>query len=162
MRDRRRARWPAWLAAGLAFASASVSAYWTLGGDLLLDTVGGAIERLARERSSGALALGATTVLLKIVAGILAIGLARLDAGGTRRRVLLWANGMASAVLCLWGGANVVVGALVLSGAIARAADVDRRAVRWHVFLWDMWFLIWGLALAIAVVAARRDRPPRG
>jgi Protein of unknown function (DUF3995) len=161
MRDRRRARWPAWLAAGLAFASAGVSAYWTLGGDLLLDTVGGAIEDLARERSRGAVALGATTVLLKVLAGILAIRLAQLDAAGTRRRLLLQANGMAGAVLCLWGGANVVIGALVLGGAIEPSADVDRRAIRWHVFVWDMWFLVWGLALALAVAAAHRDRSPR-
>jgi len=162
MRDRRQVRWPAWLAAGLAFASAGVSAYWTLGGDRLLDTVGGEIERLARERSAGALALGATTVLLKVLAGALAVGLAQLDVGGTRRRLLLWANGLAGAVLCLWGAANVVVGALVLGGAIEPAADVDRRAIRWHVFVWDMWFLVWGVALAVAVAAARRDRSPRG
>jgi hypothetical protein len=100
--------------------------------------------------------VGATTVALKIVAGLLAIELARRGAPGPGRRFLLAANGVASAILCLWGGANVVVGALVLSGAIAPAADVDRRALRWHVFVWDMWFLVWGVALALAVVAARR------
>ena len=51
--DVRTARWPAWIAAGLAFASAGVSAYWTLGGTALLDTVGGAIEGLARRSSLG-------------------------------------------------------------------------------------------------------------
>ncbi|MEA2497122.1 MAG: hypothetical protein QOJ29_5033, partial [Thermoleophilaceae bacterium] len=35
-------------AAALAFASAAVSLYWTLGGTALLDTVGGAVEDLAR------------------------------------------------------------------------------------------------------------------
>jgi hypothetical protein len=35
-------RRPAYAAAGLAFASAAVSPFWTLGGTLLLDTVGGA------------------------------------------------------------------------------------------------------------------------
>jgi hypothetical protein len=138
-----------------------VSAYWTLGGDLLLDTVGGEIARLARERSAGALALGAATVVLKVVAGILAIALAQSDAGGTRRRFVLYANGLAAAILCLWGAANVVVGALVLAGAIEPSADADRRAIRWHVFVWDMWFLVWGVALAIAVAAAHRHRSPR-
>jgi len=42
------------LAAGLAFASAAVTLYWTLGGTALLATVGGRFEDLARERSSGA------------------------------------------------------------------------------------------------------------
>ena len=41
---------PAYEAAVLAFDSALVSLYWTLGGTLSLDTVGGT-EDLARERS---------------------------------------------------------------------------------------------------------------
>jgi hypothetical protein len=57
----RSARWPARVAAGLAFASAAVSLYRTVGGALLLDTVGGAIEDLARDRSCGAVALGTAT-----------------------------------------------------------------------------------------------------
>jgi hypothetical protein len=44
-------RW-AYLAAGLALASAAVSLFWMLGGTALLDTVGGEIEELARERSA--------------------------------------------------------------------------------------------------------------
>jgi hypothetical protein len=157
MPNPRRARSAARLAAGLAFASAAVSLYWTVGGTVLLDTVGGAIEDLARDRSLGAVALGTTTVLLKVAAGILSLALVRVSVGGRRRRFLLLANGVASAVLCVWGGANVIVGALVLSGAITSSADVDRHALRWHVFVWDMWFLVWGLGLAVAVAAARRQ-----
>jgi hypothetical protein len=160
--DRRTARWPAWLAAALAFASAGVSAYWTLGGVWLLDTVGGEIERLARERSWPAVALGAVIVALKVLAGSLAIALARrAPAAGRRRRLLLVVNGAVSAILCLWGGANVLVGALVLGGAITPSTAVDRHALRWHVFLWDLWFLVWGAALAAAVIAVRRAEDPR-
>jgi Protein of unknown function (DUF3995) len=151
-------RWPAWVAAGLAFASAAVSAYWTLGGGFLLDTVGGAIEDLARDRSAGALALGATTVLLKVLAGALAVALARTPG----RRLVRAADAVAAAVLCLWGGANVVAGALVLGGAITPSGHVDRHALRWHVFVWDLWFVVWGVALALAVLAARRERPRQG
>jgi Protein of unknown function (DUF3995) len=161
MRNLRSRRWPAWVAAVLALASALVSLYWTAGGTALLDTVGGAIEDLARERSPGSLALGGGTVLLKALAGALALALAvaRPPASALRRRVLLWANGAASAILCAWGGANVAVGALVLSGAITPATEVDRRALRWHVFVWDLWFLVWGVVLALAVVRARRALP---
>ena len=154
----RSARWPACVASGLAFASAAVSLYWTVGGALLLDTVGGEIEDLARDRSIGAVALGTGAVLLKVVAGVLALALPRLPIAGFRRLALLLANGVVSAILCVWGGANVVVGALVLSGTITPTTDIDRRALRWHVFVWDMWFLIWGLVLALAIVAARRAR----
>jgi Protein of unknown function (DUF3995) len=149
-------RRPARAAAALALASALVSLYWTAGGTALLDTVGGAIEDLARERSPGSLALGAGTVLLKLLAAALALALARPPAAGLRRRALLWANGTASAILCVWGGANVAVGALVLGGVIAPATEVDRRALRWHVLVWDLWFLVWGVVLALAVAGARR------
>jgi hypothetical protein len=57
----------------------------------------------------------------------------------------------------LWGAANVLVGALVLSGVIERA-HVDRHALRWHVFLWDTLLLVWGVALLIALVGAVRER----
>jgi hypothetical protein len=86
MLDLRTARWPARVAAGLAFASAAVSFYWTVGGSLLLDTVGGAIEDLARDGSLGAVALGTTTVLLKALAGVLALALLRPPADAFRRR----------------------------------------------------------------------------
>jgi hypothetical protein len=144
------------LAAGLAFASAALSLYWTAGGTLLLDTVGGAIEDLARERSLGAVALGTAAALLKVAAGILALALVHPPCGRRSRRLVLLANGAASAILCVWGAANVVVGALVLAGAITASGEVDRHALRWHVLVWDMWFLVWGLALAVAVAAARR------
>lgn len=147
------ARWPAMGAAVLAFASAAVSLFWTLGGTLGLDTVGGALEDLARERSLGALALGVATVLAKAAAGVLALALLRPPP--VRRRGLLLATGAASAVLVLWGGANVVIGGLVLGGAIVPSTPVDEHALRWHVFLWDLWFLVWGALLALAVARAR-------
>jgi hypothetical protein len=45
---------------------------------------------------------------------------------------------------------NVVVGALVLCGAIHPAGRVDRTALRWHAGVWDLWFLVWGILLAVA------------
>jgi len=32
---------------------------------------------------------------------------------------------------------------------------VDRRALTWHVLLWDLWFLVWGAALGVAVWRSR-------
>ncbi|MDQ5834476.1 MAG: hypothetical protein M3550_15700 [Actinomycetota bacterium] len=53
------------MAAALAFASAAVTLFWTLGGTLGLDTVGGQLEELARARSAGALLLGTVVVLAR-------------------------------------------------------------------------------------------------
>jgi hypothetical protein len=140
-------------AAALAFASAAVSVYWTLGGTGLLDTVGGEIERLARERSAPAVAVIAATAVAKLLAGALALGLPRSD----RRPLLLAAIG-GGALLALYGAVLVVAGALVLAGAIDPSDPVDEYALRWHVFVWDMWFVLWGVALALAgVLASRRQ-----
>ena len=113
------------------------------------------MQRLARDRSSAAFALAAVVVVIKSGAGILALLLLGPAWRGWRMIVAL--DILAAAVLCLWGGANVLVGALVLSGAIKRV-DVNRHALRWHVFVWDAWFLVWGVALAVAVVGAIHDR----
>src|SRR6266496_651458 len=69
----RSVRAAAYLAAGLAFASAAITAYWVFGGTALLDTLGGSVERLARDRSGAALALAAAVVVIKTVAGLLAL-----------------------------------------------------------------------------------------
>lgn len=45
---------------------------------------------------------------------------------------------------------NVILGALVLSGVIHPAGSVDRTPLRWHVGVWDLWFLVWGILLALA------------
>jgi hypothetical protein len=145
----------AYIAAGLAFASAATTAYWLFGGTALLDTLGGSVERLARDRSGAALALAAAVVMIKSGAGLLALLVLSPAWRGWRMIVAL--DILAAAVLCLWGGANVLVGAVVLSGAIERA-DVNRHALRWHVFLWDAWFLVWGVVLAVAVLGAIHDR----
>ena len=147
---------PAYVAAGLAFASAALSLYWTLGGTLLLDTVGGAIEDLARDRSAAAIAVGIGVTILKAAAGALAVALARPAGAARPARLLLGANALASVVLILWGGINVVVGGLVLGDLIVPADDVDEHALRWHVFVWDLWFLVWGLFLGLAAARFRR------
>jgi hypothetical protein len=149
----RRLRALAGAAAVLAFGSALVSAYWTAGGTALLDTVGGALERLAREPGAAGVALGATTVLLKVAGGLLALALLRRSVP----RVVEWAALAAGVGLALYGGALVAVGALALTGALGEPADP--RALRWHVLLWDPWFLVWGVLLVLAV---RRRRSVGG
>jgi Protein of unknown function (DUF3995) len=149
--------WPAYTAAVLAFASAAVSAYWTLGGTALLDTVGGTLERLARDRSAAALALGIIVILVKVVGGLLALALIYPWGARIGPRLLLVTSVVGSLVLVLYGGAQVLVGGLVLADVITPSGPVDEHALRWHVFVWDLWFLVWGIALAMTAWRYRRE-----
>ncbi|GAB4079872.1 hypothetical protein GCM10028783_08200 [Modestobacter muralis] len=62
---------------------------------------------------------------------------------------------LAGSLLTVWGGANVLVGGAVLTGVLDLGPVADERALRWHVPCWDAWFLLWGVALLVAVVAVR-------
>jgi hypothetical protein len=134
----------------LALASAVPSFYWALGGTAGLATVGGAIEELARSRDPAGVALGIAAGVLKVAGGLLALALVQPWGRAVPRRLLLGAAWAASMVLTAYGGLLVAVGTLVLTGVLQPAGQVDRTALRWHVLVWDLWFLIWGLLLGVA------------
>jgi hypothetical protein len=142
--------WAAYAACALALLSAVPSFYWALGGTAGLDTVGGAIEELGRAHDPRGVALGAAAGVLKVAGGLLALALVRPWGRAVPRRLLLGAAWAASVVLVGYGGLLEAVGALVLAGVIDPAGPVDRTALRWHVLVWDLWFLVWGLLLGVA------------
>jgi Protein of unknown function (DUF3995) len=146
---------PAVAAAALALASAAVTAYWLFGGTIGLDTVGGEIEEQARERTTLALAALAATLVAKLAAVALALALADPSARGRRSVIALGLLGGTG--LALYGGVLVITGAIALAG-VGDSAGRDEYALRWHVLFWDPWFFVWGLALALAAVRARRRR----
>jgi hypothetical protein len=150
-------RLPAYGAAALAGAYAVVSAYWTFGGTALLDTVGGSLERVGRSGGTAGVVLGITTVVLKLAGALLALALVQRWGQRFPPRLLRGTALVAGAVLTLYGAAQVALGAVALTGVLGPPADPT--ALRWHVLLWDPWFLLWGLLL---LVAARRRRAPRG
>jgi len=72
--------------------------------------------------------------------------------------LLVFLGAAASTLLVLYGGVYVLVGGLVLGGVITPSEPVDRHGLRWHVFVWDLWFLLWGLALGLATWRSHVDR----
>jgi hypothetical protein len=146
---------PAVAAAVLAFASAAVTAYWLLGGTIGLDTVGGEIEEQARERTTLALAALTVTLVAKLAAVALALALA--DARTRGRRSVIALGLLGGAGLALYGGVLVIGGAIALAG-LGDSSDRDDYALRWHVFFWDPWFFVWGVALTLAALSARMRR----
>jgi hypothetical protein len=142
----------AYAAAGIAFAYAVVSLYWALGGHAFIDTVGGYVQQFARRGGAIPLLAALAAAVAKVVGGLLALALVRPWGSMVRRQWLLIVSAGASVLLIAYGGLNVLLGALVLSGVIHPAGSVDRTALRWHVGVWDLWFLVWGILLALATV----------
>ncbi len=158
--QQRQARGAACAAAALGVAYAAISAYWALGGTWLLSTVGGSLERVARGHRAPVEAGLWAVVLLKLVASALPLASlsARLDRRWTTiaRRLTI----VEAVILTLYGLVLSAAGWLVQAGVIAHGAGADRRALAWHAFLWDPWFLAWGLLVCATLwrSASRRRR----
>lgn len=150
--------WPAvgtvtaYAAAILAFAYALMSLYWALGGHALVSTVGGYVEQFARRGGPLPVLIALAATAAKMADGLLALALVRPWGRVVPRRWLLAGSAGASALLVVYGGLYVLLGALVLSGVIHPAGSVDRTALRWHVGVWDLWFLVWGILQALATI----------
>src|SRR5580693_4734594 len=148
-------------ACGAGLAYAAVSVYWALGGTWLLDTVGGTLEQQVRTGNPGIILAVSTAAVLKVIGAIVPLAAVGVTSGqatiaGRRRmrlRVLAWLEG---AILTIYGLVLTVAGLLVQSGAIAPAASADRRALAWHAYLWDLWFLLWGVLVAAALARSRQ------
>ena len=143
--------------AAVALLYAAVNVYWALGGTVLLSTVGGWVEDLARRGGAAAVAVGLLAAAAKTAGAILALALVHPAGRRLPQRPLQAVAAAASGLLVLYGAVLVVAGVLVLTDAITPAGAVDRTALRWHVFCWDAWFLLWGLLLGLAVISRRRD-----
>ena len=77
------------------------------------------------------------------------------DGGG-----VVWdAPGLGAVLLTVYGGALVAADALAATGAIKPRTPIARVPLLWHLWVWDMSFLIWGLLFASAAwYFTRRDR----
>lgn len=142
----------AYAAGTAAFAYALMSLYWALGGHALVSTIGGYVEQFARRGGALPVLVALAATLAKVIGGLLALALVRPWGRVVPRRWLLICSAGASVLLVVYGGTNVLVGSLVLSGVIHSTGSVDRTALRWHVGVWDLWFLVWGILLALATV----------
>jgi Protein of unknown function (DUF3995) len=150
------ARGAAYGAAAAAFGYAAVSLYWAAGGTAGLSTVGGIAQTMARSGGAAADAVITVTVLLKTAGGLLALAMVMPWGQRLPRRALCMAGLAGSALLILYGAAEVAGEALAETGAIRPSAP-DWTALRWHLALWDPWFLAWGLLLAAATWGYRRS-----
>jgi hypothetical protein len=152
----------AYAAGVVAFAYALVSLYWALGGRGLISTVGGYVEQFARRGGAAPVLAAWAVTVAKTAGGLLAFALVRPWGRLVPRVWLLTGSVGASMVLIAYGGLYVLAGALVLSGVIHGSGSTDWTALRWHVGVWDLWFLVWGILLAAATAGYRRRTADRG
>jgi hypothetical protein len=159
----------AWAAFAVGLLYAAISVYWGLGGSWLLDTVGASLTQAGRSASALVVLAVWCAVGLKVIASVLpllavgavgvgAVGVAAagVAAAGSRLprliRALTWVEAV---ILTVYGLILTAVGLLVQAGVISPSANADHRALEWHAYLWDPWFLVWGLLVTAALLRSR-------
>jgi hypothetical protein len=136
---------------------AAVSAYWGFGGTWLLNTIGGALEREGRTGTASVRVLVWTAALLKLTASLLGLTATTRQHRLTprRRRHARQAAWAAALILTVYGGVLTAIGLLIQLDVVHASPTADHAALRWHAYLWDPWFLVWGLLLATALARSR-------
>ena len=137
-------------AVGLVYAG--LSAYWALGGTWLLSTVGASLARPGGQGPVVVVGVWAA-VVLKLLASLVPLVVVRVVFEGSWARravVLAWVE---TAVLVVYGFAWSATEILVEIFSSPPASE--RQAYAWHAYLWDPWFLLWGLLAAAALLRRR-------
>lgn len=147
-----------WSAVALGLTNAAVTAYWLVGGTALLSTIGGEIEAWGRRRSAAVLVALVIVLLVKLAVAVVPLMRGRLPRVLPSRlgRIVGWG---AATVLTSYGALLTVVGLLVQLGVVERSAGANDTALAWHAYLWDPWFLAWGIALAWWLRLSNRTAP---
>jgi hypothetical protein len=149
-------RGAAWAAFALGLLYTLVSAYWGLGGSWLLDTVGASLARPGRSASAAVVLAVWCAVGLKVIAAVLPLLAVGAGAARVRWRYLIRALAcVEAAILTVYGLSLTAVGLLVQAGLIGTPANADHRALAWHAYLWDPWFLVWGVLVTAALFRSR-------
>ena len=120
-----------------------------MGGSLGVDTVWGS-SSVTAEHSTLLRAAVWLTGFLKLVAALLALALVSEWGRAFPRRPMAILGWSAAVILTLYGGVNVGGEALVAVGLV-RPAAVDWKPLLWHLYVWDMSFLIWGILFGLAM-----------
>ncbi|MEO7555336.1 MAG: DUF3995 domain-containing protein [Acidimicrobiales bacterium] len=141
---------------GVLFAA--VSAYWGLGGTWLVTTVRASLADPGALDFVTLLGFAWVPAILKVVASVLPVLAVRPVVNPTwarRVRVLAW---LEAAIMVTYGLVLTIAGLLVQADVLQASADADQRAMTWHAYLWDPWFLIWGLLVGAALLRSRQRR----
>ncbi|MFF4762938.1 DUF3995 domain-containing protein [Streptomyces sp. NPDC001292] len=153
--------WAGHAAAVLAIVFGLFSFYWAAGGTFAIDTLGGAIQRMAQRRDPGFIAVVWITGALKIAGGLFSLSLVRPWGRVVPRPLMLTAGWGGAALLTLYGALQVGSLLLVALGVLTPSDPVEWKPLLWRLFVWDMSFLVWGILLFLATRTYVINHPRR-
>ncbi len=158
--------WAAYAAAAwaLLFAAQSLAAaiIVTAGSSFGAETFGAGIARMARQGDAGLIATLWIAFIAKALAGALALAPVRSWGRRLPRRPLAIATYVVGALVLLYGLANLVEHVLMKTGAITIPHGLGARALPWHLWLWDPYWIVGGvLFLAAARAVSHCNEKPR-
>jgi Protein of unknown function (DUF3995) len=136
---------------------AAVSFYWGSGGKRGLDTIGGTIEQKALAGDTLIYLAVWITGGLKLFGAALALALVRPWGRRLPRWGVAFLGWVAAVLLTLYGGFLVAADALAAAGVITPSQPIAWKPLLWHLWVWDMSFLIWGILFAMALRQFRRN-----
>ena len=140
--------WAAYAACVWAFIFAAMSFYWAAGGKLGLNTQSEQILALMDE--TWFVAIVWITGVMKAVVGLVALALVRSWGQRFPRWLLLTVAWGAGTLFTLYGGANLIVRGVMALGLIETPESMRSVAARWHLVLWDPWWLLGGVLFLLA------------
>lgn len=144
----------------LLFALQSLAAaiLVTSGSAFAADTFAADFARLARERNVGFIAVLWAAVVAKTLLGMLALAPTRSWARRVPRRPLTIATSATGALVLLYGVANLIQTVLMKTGVAAVPDSLGAKALSWHLWLWDPYWILGGVLFLIAAHAGSRPR----
>ena len=136
----------AYAACAWALIFAVPSFVWAAGVDLGTETIAADVDAAGIADPM----LLAVTGVLKVLAGLVALALVRPWGRRIPRRLLLVAAWGAAAFFLVYAVVNLVDHGLMEAGARSIPEELGADAVRWHLLLWDPWWLLGGILFAVA------------
>lgn len=146
----------AYASATLAWAFALLSLIWASGGTVGVGTLGGAIEDMARRGDPAIMIANVVAVFAKVAVGLVALALVQPWGARLPQQLLRRVALSVSALLIVYGMLQETGVLLALTGVVEPTAGHDRSVLYWRLFLWEPWFLAWGVTLAVPSVAFAR------
>lgn len=136
-RSTQRHSWAAYAACAWALVFAVPSFYWAAGGRVETAAIAADIQASGLSNPTVLALAGA----LKVLAGLIALALVGRWGRAVLLRGSVWAAG---AVFLVYALANFVDHGLMEAGVRSVPHALGERALRWHLLLWDPWWLLGG------------------